>query len=194
MAVAKFAAKYDNLSDLRLKKSALYELSSEDYPENVIKAVLKEAESKPVNDSRVYKINEELNPEPGPVEKDIPETDELRERLRGEAEARAEAETEAEEILDGPPPNLPPTDESSGSTDYTLAQFDRAIKALLEVHTSSVGKFVSTDHCVQDLMRVSDFVSAVATMIAHLDGSEDKTKGALSTKPKLPILDVAVAS
>jgi Protein of unknown function (DUF3102) len=50
MAVAEFASKYDNLSDLRLKKSALYELSTKRYPANVVEAVLNEAKSQTVND------------------------------------------------------------------------------------------------------------------------------------------------
>jgi hypothetical protein len=152
VAVAKFASKYDSLSDLHLTKSALYELSSGDYPAKVIKAALKEAESKQVNDSRLYEINEELNPpEPEPVEDDdIPEAD--------------GAEAEAEEILDGPPPDLPPS-EPPTPTDFKLAQFDRAVKMLAELHTGSVKKFVGTAHSADDLRKIADFLSAVVDVL-----------------------------
>jgi len=156
MSVAKFAAKYDSLSDLYLTKSALYELSSSDYSEKVIEAVLKEAESNLVNDSRLYEINEELNPpEPEPVEEDI----------HDEADELAEAEAEAEDILDGPPPDLPPSAEPPSPTDFTLAQFDKAVRSLAELHTKSVSKFVGTDHSGDDLRKIADFLCAVAAAL-----------------------------
>jgi hypothetical protein len=155
MLVAEFAAKYDNLTDLQLTKGVLYELSSEDYSEEVIKAVLKEAESKLVNDDKLYDIYNELcPPEPEPTEEGIPETDE-----------RAEAEAEAEEILDGDPPDLPPTAEPPAPTDFTLAQFDKAVKSLAELHTKSVSKFVGTDHSADDLKKIADFLCAVAAAL-----------------------------
>jgi hypothetical protein len=106
MAAAKFAAKFDNLSDLQLSKSALYELSAGDeYPPKVIKAVLKEAKSKLVDAQRVYDIDAELNPPPR-----VPETDDLPKRppeadAPAPAPAPAPSWAEAEKILDGPPPN-----------------------------------------------------------------------------------------
>jgi Protein of unknown function (DUF3102) len=64
MSVARFSGKYDNLSDLHLTRSALYELSCGDYSAKVVRAVLKEAKSKPVNELRLYEINYDLNPPP----------------------------------------------------------------------------------------------------------------------------------
>jgi len=164
MAVAKFAAKYDSLSDLHLTKSALYDLSSGDYPEKVIKAVLKEAESKLVNDSRLYDIDSELNPPEPEPEEDLPETDELRRRLQEEIDAEAEA------ILDGPPPDLPPSTEPPAPTDFTLVQFDKAIKNLAELHTKSVSKFVGTAHTGGDLRKIADFLCAVADALKSETG------------------------
>jgi len=138
MAVAKFAAKYDSLSDLHLTKSALYDLSSGDYPEKVIK-----------------------EPEP---EEDLPETDELRRRLQEEIDAEAEA------ILDGPPPDLPPSTEPPAPTDFTLVQFDKAIKNLAELHTKSVSKFVGTAHTGGDLRKIADFLCAVADALKSETG------------------------
>ena len=183
MAVAKLAAKYDRLSDLRLTKSALYELSSGDYPEKVIKAVLKEAESKQVNDSSLYEINDELNPpEPEPVE-DLPETD----------ESEVEAEAEAEEILDGPPPDLPPAAEPPAPTDYTLAQFDKAVKSLAELHTKSVRKFIGSAHSGDDLRKIADFLCAVADITDTLDDDQAKTLRRIGADSWAPIEEGASA-
>ena len=160
MAAAKFAAKYDNVSDLRLTKAALYELSTGDYPPKVIKAALKEAASKQVNDWRLSEIDRELNPpKPEPVE-DFPESDELKERLRAEAELDAEME----KILDEPPPDLPPA-EPSVPVDFALVQFNNAIKALEELQTKSVNRFTGTTHNADELRKVADFLFAVANAV-----------------------------
>jgi hypothetical protein len=172
MAVAKFAAKYDNLSDLRLKKSALYDLSSGVYPENVINAALKEAKTKLINEFRIEEINDELNPppEPEPVE-DIPETGDADYKrwldgLEAERKQRLnDLNAGAEKILDGPPPELPPTADPAAPTDFTLAQFDKAVKALAELHTKSVSKFVDTGHSTDDLEKMADFLRAVASAV-----------------------------
>ena len=161
MAAAKFAAKYDNVSDLRLTKAALYELSTGDYPPKVIKAALKEAASKQVNHWRVDEINDELNPpKPEPTE-DFPEHDELKERLRAEAELDAEAE----KILDGPPPDLPPAEPPPAPVDFVLTQFNNAIKALAEEHSKSLNRFTGTTHTADELRKVADFLFAVANAV-----------------------------
>jgi hypothetical protein len=162
MAVAKFAAKYDNLSDLHLTRSALYELSSGDYSAKVIKTVLNEAKSKVVNHLRVWGINGELNPppKPKPVEDIPPESGTDVTPAYNAAEVQAMAE--AEKILDGPPQELPPTVDPAAPTDFRLAQFDRAIKSLAELHTKSVSVFIDTGHSADDLEKMADFLRAVA--------------------------------
>src|SRR5436305_5508171 len=108
MAVARFADKFDNLSNLDLPKAVLYELSSGDYPDKVVKTVLKEAASGPIDIGRFYAIDSELNPPP-PPSPPSPEEIEERRRLAAEWWAEREAEEkEADAILDGPPPDLPP--------------------------------------------------------------------------------------
>jgi hypothetical protein len=161
MAAAKFAAKYDGVSDLRLTKSALYDLSSRDYPAKVIKAVLNEAKSSIVNDHRVWEIEEDLNPPKPEPTQDFPEHDELKERLRAEAELDAEAE----KILDGPPPDLPPAEPPPAPVDFVLTQFNNAIKALAEVHTKSLNRFTGTTHTADELRKVADFLFAVANAV-----------------------------
>jgi hypothetical protein len=158
MAAAKFAAKYDNVSGLHLTKSALYELSSEDYPAKVVKAVLKEAKSAIVSHQKVWEINERLNPrKPEPVE-------DWRAELERREQEQAEAEAEAEKLLDGPPPDLPPA-EPAVPVDFVLAQFNSAIKALEELQTKSVNRFTGTTHNADELRKVADFLFAVANAV-----------------------------
>jgi hypothetical protein len=171
MSVARLADKFRILRNMdlsHLPKGVLYALASEDYSDAVIKAVLVEAESAPINIDRLDEIDEELNPpEPEPVE-DLPETDWLKEQQEPETDwlkEQQEAEAEAEKILDGPPPDLPPIAEITAPTDFTLAQFDKAVKALSELHTKSVGKFIGTGHSTDDLEKAADFLRAVANAL-----------------------------
>jgi Protein of unknown function (DUF3102) len=156
MAAAKFAAtKSANVSDLNLTKSALYELSSNEYPPKVVRAALKEAKTKLVDHLRVYEINEELYPPPPP-----PETDEL--EKRAETDEFISAEAEAEAILDGPPPSLPPP-ATLPAVDFVLAQFNNAIKALSELQTKSVNRFAGANYTANDLRKIADFLHSVAS-------------------------------
>jgi hypothetical protein len=138
MSAAKFAAKYDSVSDLHLKKSALYELSSGDdeYPPKVVKAVLKEAKSKVVDVTRILEINDELNPPPPEPIEDAPETDELQMPFRAEAETEAEAE----EILDGPPPDLPPPIEPAPLVPFVLSQLPLVCRSTWSRYRPSSGR------------------------------------------------------
>jgi hypothetical protein len=156
MAAAKFAAtKSANVSDLNLTKSALYELSSNEYPPKVVRVALKEAKTKLVDHLRVYEINEELYPPPPP-----PETDEL--EKRAETDEFISAEAEAEAILDGPPPSLPPP-ATLPAVDFVLAQFNNAIKALSELQTKSVNRFAGANYTANDLRKIADFLHSVAS-------------------------------
>jgi hypothetical protein len=56
MAVAKFAVKYDTASALHLSKGVLYGLASGGFPDKVVKAVLKEAKSRPIEIERLHEI------------------------------------------------------------------------------------------------------------------------------------------
>jgi len=168
MLVAEFAAKYDRLTDLNLTKGALYALASGEYPANVIQAVIARGVSElPASsghslftESTLDDINAELNPEPvGDEEPDEQDEDDQ------EAEEQSEDEAEAEDILDGPPPDLPPSAEPPRPADFTLAQFDKAVKSLAELHTKSVRKFIGSAHSGDELKKIADFLCAVAAAL-----------------------------
>jgi hypothetical protein len=181
MGVSHFADKFRTLRNMDLRnlpKGVLYELADDLYSDQVVEAVLAEAKTKLVKLDRLHEIDDELNPapEPEPEPEDEDDTPDHDEELDAEARAEAEAKREADDILDGPPPSLPSPPELL-TPDPKLSQFDRAIKSLLEVHTASAGKFISTEHSVDDLTRISDFISSVADAIARLDVVEDRRRG-----------------
>ena len=63
MSVAKFAVKYDTVSALHLSKGVLYGLASGGFPDKVVKAVLKEAKSSPIQIERLHEITRKKKPE-----------------------------------------------------------------------------------------------------------------------------------
>jgi hypothetical protein len=63
MSVAKFAAEYDTVSALNLTKGVLYGLAVGDFPDKVVKAVLKEATSAPIKIERLYEITRKRQPQ-----------------------------------------------------------------------------------------------------------------------------------
>ena len=73
-------------------------------------------------------------------------------------EAAEDAESAA--ILDGPPPDVPPS-ASSSPPDYTLQSFDQAVKALKQLMTKPAARFASTVHPASDLEGVEIFIRAV---------------------------------
>jgi hypothetical protein len=56
ISVAKFAARYDTVSALNLTKGVLYGLAAGDFPDKVVKAVLREATSGPIKIERLYEL------------------------------------------------------------------------------------------------------------------------------------------
>jgi hypothetical protein len=200
MRVARLADKFCRLQDIdlaNLPKGVLYELSHEGrYPDLVVEAVLAEAADKRVTIDRLYDISEELDPTPEEPEEERQrrleaeeqeqqrQQEQLQERQQ-ERQQQAQDEAEAEEILDGPPPPLPPPAPPPAPADFTLAQFDKALKALLELHTKALVSFAKTEHSVEDLARVSEFISAVAQKVGK-SGGEDEAKetGAAEPEPK----------
>jgi len=146
-----------------------------------------EAESAPIAIGRLYEIEEQLNPPPEESEEE-PEPEES-EDDPGQEEAQAEAET----ILDGPPPDLPPSAEPPSPTDFTLAQFDKAVKSLAELHTKSVRKFIGSAHSGDDLRKIANFLCSVADITDTLDDDQAKTLRRIGADSWAPIEEGASA-
>lgn len=95
-------------------------------------------------------------------------------RPADEAEAEDETEAELKAILDGPPPELPPTQTPSPeATRFVtetetawLEDFDSAVAALTRLKTRRVKEFVGTKFAPADLLAVAEFVEHVAATLA----------------------------
>ena len=72
--------------------------------------------------------------------------------------------SEADDILDGPPPELPPPPEAT-APDITLPPFDQAVETLSRLQTKALSSFVTTTHPPDKIRMVADFLRAVADTV-----------------------------
>jgi hypothetical protein len=160
MAAARFAAKYEMVANLKLRPSALYMLGAEmDRPNTwfnpeTLKTIFKEAETKWVNDGRAEEIAISLLP-------DWPSETVRESAGEDEDEAVAADDTEIEEILDGPPPDLPPAPDTT-TYDVVLSSFEQAVNTLSSLQTKPLGKFSATACKAKDVRAAGDFLREVA--------------------------------
>jgi hypothetical protein len=154
MDAAGFASKFRNFRNLpNLSASTLYILAHHaDEPDwqEPIRLILKEARSKRIYPSDVSFIVGSY-------------------RLEQRQEERSEVAQTAEEILDGPPPELPSSgagrgtevrfEVNGGTSD--LADFDAAVATLLRLRGKRLRTFVATRHADQ-LLELAKFLKEVA--------------------------------
>ena len=173
MGAAEFAENRHVTILENLSATALYYLAAmnaEDKDDRaVIEAALREAETSRVNQERILDIEEELevNKSDGDGEADDTEGDD--EGVGGGDEAPSEANPareKAEAILDGPSPDLPPTEgpPSGGQPAFPaqLSDFDSAVSDLLRLSTKPAKKFSDTTHSANNLRKVAEFVAHIA--------------------------------
>jgi hypothetical protein len=165
MNVAKLAAKFPTVGNLKLSSSALYALVNLDKTANreAIEAVLKEAETEWVSGERVWQIEIEVvqalrRSEPAKSEEEIEAENEA---------ARREQQEELEAHLAGPPPELPPAPEPV-LQDVVLPSFDGAVRTLAALQTKPLAKFDGTAHKANDIHKVCDFLLMVADRVQRL--------------------------
>ncbi|QHO78200.1 hypothetical protein ACH79_42095 [Bradyrhizobium sp. CCBAU 051011] len=161
MAAARFAAKFPIVTNLKLRPTALYRLGRAlddlDDPFNdrkTIKAILKAAETGWVSVHRAHTIADALRPpepEPSPAGVET-EADELQD--------------DVEEILAGPPPELPPAPEATVH-DVILPSFDQAVATLAHLQTKPMASFVATTHDPDRISDVIIFLQEVAVAIQN---------------------------
>lgn len=164
MAAARFASQFRNVANLKLRPTALYRLGRElDAPigfYNIIavKAILKAAESEWINAERAFEIADALRPKPKwePL-KSLDEID-------AEMAAVAKADADVDDILEGPPPELPSAPEVTVE-DVILPAFDRAVATLAQLQTKPLASFVGTTHAPDQIRAVSHFLCEAADAI-----------------------------
>ncbi len=169
MNAAHFAAKYETVSDLKLRPTALYLLGGElDNPHGLytpkaIKAILKAAATEWVNAERACDIAKSLLPPPP-----LRTSEEIEAELAFHAEKRAAAEraerAKVDDILDGPPPELPPAPAAT-THDVILPPFDSAVATLAQLQTKPLSSFAATAHPADRLKAVVIFLQQVVKAI-----------------------------
>jgi hypothetical protein len=171
MNAARFAAKFPTVGNLRLRPTALYvlgnDLDLENFDRKTINAIFREAETKWVNADRVSEIAKSLQK---------PKPPKTIEEIEAETAAEAAVQAETDDIVDGPPPELPPAPEAT-IHDVILPSFDQAIKTLANPQTKSLEKFAGTAHRAHDLRAIADFLKAVADMIERQKLEEKQRVG-----------------
>ena len=139
LAAARFAAKFPTVVNLKLRPTALYllgrELDDPDglYSRKAIEAILKAAKTEWINVGRAKEIATSLQP---------PEPPKTIEEIEAEKKA---AQLEIDDILEGPPPELPPAPEATVH-DVILPPFDHAVSTLAQLQTKPLTSFVATTH------------------------------------------------
>jgi hypothetical protein len=179
MRAARFWLKYATVSDLvvlwgaaeNLSPSALYAISEEMplYTPEAIAAILKEAEGKRIDEDGAWEIADSLRPE----EELLPDAELepellIDEEAEAEAEAEYEAEAEAMAILDGPPPELPPTEPAQPagpSEPEAWPAFEMAIGELLGLHTKPLAWFAGTKYDSEAIETVACFLHELAAKL-----------------------------
>jgi hypothetical protein len=160
---ARFAAKFETVSNLKLRPTALYllgrkldELDDPDgfYNREVIKAILKAAETEWINLDRAVEIATSLQPLEPPIEESDAEM----------AGAEETAQSEIDDILEGPPPDLPPAPEATVH-DVILLPFDQALATLAHLQTKPLTSFAASTHQLHKIKSVISFLQEVADAI-----------------------------
>jgi DUF3102 family protein len=158
MAAAHFGAKFETVSNLKLRPTALYRLGRELdnptglYGRTTIKAILKAAETEWINEDRADEIARSLQP-PEP-----PKT------IEEEIAAETAAQSEIDDILEGPPPELPPAPEATVH-DVILPPFDQAVTTLAQLQTKPLASFAASTHQPHNIRAVIVFLQEVADEI-----------------------------
>ena len=161
MNAARFAAKFETVSNLKLRPTALYLLGKElddptsFYNRKAIKAILKAAETEWINADRAREIAASLQPKPKPLK--------TLDEIRTEMAAAAEMEAEIDDILAGSP-ELPPAPEAI-IHDVILPPFDQALATLAHLQTKPLASFVATTHEPDRIRALIIFLQEVADAI-----------------------------
>lgn len=160
MNAARLAARIPNVANLKLRPTALYllgrELDDPDgfYDREAVAAILRAAETEWVNEVRAEEIATSLQPPE-------PSIDEIEAEWTAAEEAK---QSEIDDILDGPPPELPPAPEATVH-DVILPPFDQAVGTLAQLQTKPLVSFVATTHDPDRIRAVIMFLQEVADAI-----------------------------
>ncbi len=180
-----FSLEYVTVTDLNLTRSALYQIAGGGYEPDEIAAVLAVAAEERVPRQRVDEIvvafdeAKEAEAETGATNADVVEPDDHNEpELEADEYEAADplsehmaAQAEAEAILDGTPPELPPT-QSAPEVDFITPAFDAAVSKLRELSSKSLDAFQKCDRTPDEIDAAADFLRHVAEVKSAREGAQ----------------------
>jgi hypothetical protein len=156
--VERSKGKSDTVADFtNLAPTVLYWLAANHYSAEEEAAILAATRKGRVDQTRASAICDELAPPDSDEPDDDDEPDQPDE---GEEAVEAAEDAESAAILDGPPPDVPPS-ASSSPPDFALREFDHLISRLKQLMTKSAAQFASTIHTASDLEGIESFIRAV---------------------------------
>ena len=169
---ARLAKKFPTVRNLKLRPTALYALGRDLdnqtlFDQKAIRTILKLAETEWVSGDRAREIAVELQQ---PSDEEIAAEEVAAQRAKEAAAAALAAETD--DILDGPPPELPPAPEAT-APDLMLPDFEQAVDTLLRLRTKPLSKFTVTDHEANDIRAVSEFLRQVADATVKTENEKE---------------------
>jgi hypothetical protein len=164
MTASKFAAKYENFADFKLRLTGIYALAKQD--QKTIVAVLKVAKTKWLNGEGIDSVAEEfrqsenarLEAEERKAQKRAEEPTDTLTAERDEAQAGAKPKSGT--ILNTPPELPPPAASPPLPFDEHLAS--QAVTMLKDMITKPAANFVSADYSAADLELVANFLNQIA--------------------------------
>jgi len=165
MAAARLADKFETVSNLKLRPTALYLLGRElDDPNSwfdcqALEAIFAAAKTEWISGDRAREIAWSLLPPPEPVNLEIT-VEEGDDETADEALLLMEEDNDVRDVLDGPPPEVPPP-----VVKTVHDMFDQAVLTLTQLQTKSLTSFVATTHTPDSIRAVSVFLKQVADAI-----------------------------
>jgi hypothetical protein len=149
-----------------LAPGILYSLANGFYDDKEEAAILAATREGRVDDDRATVICEALEP-PAPPDSDGGDGndgggDDDAEDGGGKAEDAPAEDAETKQILDGPPPAMPPAPDPT-PTNYALQSFDDAVSQLKRLSTKPLPTFADTKHSADDLEGVERLLGSVIT-------------------------------
>jgi len=158
----------------------LYDLAASAYEPKVEAAILADAKAgRRVDQGRADEICKRLAPPPPAADDggDVPgddAADDAGDDAADDAADDDDGDREIGELLDGPPPELPETEQAT-PCNYALRDFDQAIAKLKQIMTKPAKHFIGTEHTTNDLVHVETFIQQVCKekRFAPLEDNED---------------------
>lgn len=165
MNAARLAVKYPTVGVLKLRPTVLYWLweQMENISLDEIEVIFAVAENEWVNIERAEAIIEAVHEERRGTEDE--EEEQPRDEPPVEEQPREEPlRSEIDDILEGPPPELPPAPEVS-TPDITLPPFDQAVETLSRLQTKALSSFLGTKHPPDKISMIAHFLRDVADKV-----------------------------